>query len=205
MRRFVIVGQSAVASGDFLPDDLPGTSGRLDVLLHCLRAALLVSHGVRHDTVVYLVLLGGSRAPRAVRVRGDEVRFLRPDERNLATLIGKSLRAPGGTASGFSTVRPGIAVADGGLEVVLADLGVGTQYVLEEGAQDLREAPLDAVDPVFFVGDHQGFDQSTRESLCDAIAIGIGPISLHADDAIVVLANELDRRGGTLSLLALRH
>ena len=58
-RRFVVIGQSATASPDFSLVDIAGTSGRLDVLLRCLRAALLVSHGLRRDTVVYLVLLGG--------------------------------------------------------------------------------------------------------------------------------------------------
>ena len=58
MRRFVIVGQQATSSPHFSLLDLPSTSGRLDVLLRCLRAALLVSHGLRRDAVAYLVLLG---------------------------------------------------------------------------------------------------------------------------------------------------
>src|SRR5260370_886010 len=64
VRRFVVIGQQASASNDFSLDDLPGSSGRLDVLLRCVRAALLVSHGLRRDVVVYLVLLGGRHAPR---------------------------------------------------------------------------------------------------------------------------------------------
>lgn len=194
MRRFVVIGQTAVASGEFLRDDLPGTSGRLDVLLRCLRAALLVSHGLRSDTVVYLVLLGGDAAPRTVRVDGATARFLRPDERSLATLISKSLASPDACAPGFVMVRPGIAVARGGVAAVLDDVGDGARYVLEEGASDLRDAPIDLENPVFFVGDHLGFDPGTRQAVCNATAIGVGPVSLHADDAIVVVANELDRR-----------
>ena len=60
----MVVGQRARASSDFLLVDIPSTSGRLDVLLRCLRAALLVSHGVRRDTVVYLCLLGTPERPR---------------------------------------------------------------------------------------------------------------------------------------------
>ena len=86
MRRFVLLGQRATASPDFLLDDLAGTSGRLDVLLRSLRAALLVSHGLRRDTVVYLVLLGGPRAPTSLRFEGANAKFLRPEERSLATL-----------------------------------------------------------------------------------------------------------------------
>ena len=82
MRRFVVIGQTATASGDFSLEDLPSTSGRLDVLLRCVRAALLVSHGLRRDTVVYLVLLGGPLAPRTVRVDGAIATYVRPDERS---------------------------------------------------------------------------------------------------------------------------
>jgi tRNA (pseudouridine54-N1)-methyltransferase len=194
MRRFVVVGRSAIASGEFLHDDLPGTSGRLDVLLRCLRAGLLVSHGLRHDTVVYLVLLGGSSAPRSVRVDGASARFVRPDERSLATLIRKSLQAPETGEAGFVLVRPGIAVARGGLQAVLEDVGPGTRYVLEQGAADVRAVALDTSSPVFFLGDHLGFDDATREALRDAVPVGLGPVSVHADDAIVLVANELDRR-----------
>ena len=67
MRCFVVIGQKATASADFSLSDIPGTSCRLDVLLRCIRAALLLSHELRRDTVVYLVLQGGPRAPRTVR------------------------------------------------------------------------------------------------------------------------------------------
>jgi tRNA pseudouridine-54 N-methylase len=44
------------------------------------------------------------------------------------------------------------------------------------------------------VGDHLGFNDATLEALRDATVIGVGPVSVHADDAIVIVANELDRR-----------
>ncbi len=195
MRRWVVIGQRASASADFSLIDLAGTSGRLDVLLRCLRSALLVSHGLRRDTIVYLVLLGGDRAPRTLRVDGAEVRFLRPDERSLATLVQKSLAAPC-EGVGFVSVRPGIAVAEGGLDVVLADVSPGPAYVLEKGAADLRTAPLDPRAPILFVGDHLGLDDASRATLTalGALPIGVGPISVHADDAITITSNELDRR-----------
>ena len=152
--------------------------------------------GNRHDTVVYLVLLGGPRAPRTLRIEGATARFLRPDERSLAVLVQKALAAPveaGG--DGFVQVRPGVAIAEGGLEAVLADLGPATLHVLEEGAPDLREAPLAGRDVAFFLGDHVGFDETTRARLAavGAIPVGVGPVSVHADDAVALVVNELDR------------
>jgi tRNA (pseudouridine54-N1)-methyltransferase len=196
MRRFVVIGQNASASGDFLIDDVPGTSGRLDVLLRCVRAALLFSHGLRRDAVVYLVLSGGPRAPRVLRIAGADAKFVRPDERSLAVLAGKALasRADEG-AEGFVEVRPGVALARGGVDAVLADLAPGARYLLDEGAPDLRDAPALAGDVAFFVGDHLGFDAAVRARLLEAGArpVGLGPVSLHAEDAIAVVSNELDR------------
>jgi tRNA (pseudouridine54-N1)-methyltransferase len=202
----------AVASGDFLLDDLPGTSGRLDVLVRCIRAALLTSHGLRRDAVVYLVLGGGPRAPLTVRVSGPTAKFIRPDERALATLLEKSLHTyiastrPGFVSEGelgFLEVRAGVGVAAGGLEAVLADaagpVAGGQLYVLEETGPDIREEPALAAggDALFVLGDHLGFDDATRAALAAAGArpLGLGPVSIHTDDAIAVLSNELDRRG----------
>ena len=199
-RRFVIVGQRATASPDFSLVDIAGTSGRLDVLLRCLRSALLVSHGLRKDTLVYLVLLGGELAPRVLRVDGRHVRFIRPEERMLAILVQKALaRTPPDAEPGvFIELRPGLAVARGGVDAVLADLGTSATaaYVLEESARDVRDGPLASEDVVVFVGDQNGFDTVTRARLerLGAIAIGVGPISVHADDAITIVCNEMDRR-----------
>jgi len=206
-RRFVIVGQKATASPDFSLVDIAGTSGRLDILLRCLRSALLVSHGLRRDTIVYLVLLGGPLAPRVLRVDGRHVRFIRPDERMLAILVQKALArsAPDAEPGVFVEIRPGLAVARGGVEAVMADVGAergsgdakpSATYVLEEDARDLRDGPLASEDVVVFVGDHHGFDEATRARLAaaGAVAIGVGPISVHADDAITIVCNEMDRR-----------
>ena len=203
MRRFVVIGQRATASPDFSLLDLPSTSGRLDVLLRCLRAALLVSHGLRRDALVYLVLLGGTRAPKTLRVDGSAARFVRPDERSLAMMVQKALAIPL-DGSGFMPLRSGIAIAGGGLEAVLADLGPATPYILDERAPDLRDVSLAAPEPVFFVGDHLGFDAAARARVASlgATAIGVGPVSIHADDAIVIVSNELDRREASARLLA---
>jgi tRNA (pseudouridine54-N1)-methyltransferase len=215
-RRFAVIGQRATASDEFLLDDLPGTSGRLDVLVRCLRAALLSSHGVRRDVIVYLVLLGGARAPRVVRVEGATAQFLRPDERSLAVLVRKVLASHADDAAvGFVDVRPGIRVARGGLEVVLEDAAAaggatfesktlrdvrpasGGIFILDESAGDIRDEPLDVDDALFVIGDHLGIAREA-EALLEAVSarrVSVGPTSVHADDVVAVVTNELDRRG----------
>jgi tRNA (pseudouridine54-N1)-methyltransferase len=197
VRRFVVIGQTASASGDFSTEDLPSSSGRLDILLRSVRAALLVSHGVRRDVVVYLVLGGGPRAPRVLRLAGRDAQFLRPDERSLALLVKKALdRAPPSGNSAFHEVKPGLAVADGGLECALADAANARPYWLVEDGSDLRDEALDAPDSLFILGDHLGFDAAARTRL-EALAcrvVSVGPVSLHTDDVVTLVHGELDRR-----------
>jgi tRNA (pseudouridine54-N1)-methyltransferase len=198
VRRFVLIGQKASTSPDFSLDDIPGTTGRLDVLLRCMRSALLVSHGLRRDTLVYLVLYGSlvdSVGPRTIRIDGRVASYLRPDERTMAGRI-RAMLGTKAEGDGFAAERQGMAVADGGIDVVLNDLGAATPYVLEEEGTDIRSEGLEIESPVFFVGDHLGFDPAIRErlQLLGARPVSVGPLSLHADDAVALMQNELDRR-----------
>lgn len=194
MRNFVVIGQTALASGEFSVEDLPGSSGRIDVLLRCVRAALLVSHGLRRDVRVYLVLRGGSQ-PRVVRVSGQSAKFLRPDERSLAILFKKTLAVPS-SRSELVEVRPGLSSCTGDLDVVLADLGDAPRYVLHEQGADLRQHVFSGPDATFFIGDHSGFDAPTLAVLDAAggTRVSVGPLSLHSDDVVSVVSNELDYR-----------
>jgi len=196
LRRFVVLGQKATTDATFSLDDVPGTTGRLDVLLRALPAALLVSHGLRRDTVVYLVLYNnGEGAPRTVRIDGRTASYLRPDERAMAGRI-RAMLGTDAEGCAFGSERQGMAIADGGLDSVLADLtGEETLYVLDEAGDDVRGRSIDRVHPVFFVGDHLGFDPGVRARLDaeGAKAVRVGPISLHADQAIVLMQSELDR------------
>lgn len=191
----MLIGQTARASADYSIEDLPSTSGRLDVLLRCLRAALLISNGLRRDVRVYLVLRGGSEAPRVLRVSGKSAKFLRPDERSLAILLKKTLAVASG-AEGFVEVRPGLALCSGDLDVVLSDVGDAPRFVLHEQGRDLRQHSFAGAAGTFFIGDQLGFDAATLARF-DALGyerLAIGPVSLHSDDVVSVLSNELDCR-----------
>ena len=140
MRSFIVIGRTATASSDFSLEDLPSSSGRLDVLLRCVRAALLYSHGLRTDVRVYLVLRGSPLAPRVLRIDAATARFIRPDERSLAVLVKKTLGAAHESVDGeFVELRPGISLARGDLDCVLSELGGAQLYLLDEHAPDVRE------------------------------------------------------------------
>ena len=198
MRRVVLIGQTASASGDFSVEDLPGSSGRLDVLLRCVRAALLVSHGLRREVQVYLVLRGGVASPVLLRINGQTAKFLRPDERSLATLVKKTLQALPTPGNSFVEVRPGLELCAGDVPEILAEVGAAPCFVLHEQGADVRTEAGLSDDGWYFIGDHLGFDVVSLALLerhgCRRLSVG--PLSLHSDDVVSLISNELDRRFG---------
>ena len=196
MRRFVLIGQTASASGDFSVADLPGSSGRVDVLRRSVRAARLFAHGLRSNVLVYLVLRGGVTAARLLRIDGRTAKFLRPDERSLATLVKKTLQAVPTAGPAFQEVRPGLERCAGDVPEIWAAVGSTPCFVLDQSGHDLRGQSIASDDAWFFLGDHLGFDVVSLALLerhgCQRISVG--PISLHSDDVVALVSNELDRR-----------
>jgi tRNA (pseudouridine54-N1)-methyltransferase len=191
MRTFIVVGHRATTSPDFSLEDIPGTSGRLDILCRCINSAFVLSHGIRKDVCSYLVL-GGRERPKTLFFKGEELRHLNPDERTTAALIQKALALEADDEWSRST--PGLYVRTGGLDRLLGALqGVRILYLREDGA-DIRSLELKG-DLLFVLGDHLGMAEEEEALLRKAGAelVSVGPVSLHADHCIVVINNELDR------------
>lgn len=193
MRRFLVIGHKAASAPGFSHKDLSGTGGRIDVLARCLPAAFLVSHGLRPDVELLTLHLGPPAAPKVVRVRSATLKHLNPDERTTALLLEKAL----GTATTgpvWQESTPGVSVAVLSFDELLDALPQDGLFVLDEQGVDIRDADLPA-DATFVLGDHLGF---TPEELAQlqrrgARRVCLGPVSLQADQCIVVLHNHLDR------------
>ncbi|MBI3461263.1 tRNA (pseudouridine(54)-N(1))-methyltransferase TrmY, partial [Candidatus Acetothermia bacterium] len=89
MRTFVILAHKAPLTHEFSLNDLPGGAGRIDVLCRCVTASFCLSHGIRKDVQVYLVF----QNQLVVRLHGETLRHLNPDERSTAALLQKALKA----------------------------------------------------------------------------------------------------------------
>lgn len=191
MKEFIIIGHKAVTT-PFSLNDLPGAAGRMDILCRSVNAALFLSHDLRRDVRVYLVLKGGGQ-PRIVRFDGAAVRYLSPDERSAASLIRKALEK---SAQGFWTEStPGVSIKTGGFGDLLGEVNKKIIYLLEDGA-DIRIRPFEAdSDHLFVLGDHLGLTDDEEKMILahEPDIISVGPLSLHADHCIVLLHNELDR------------
>ncbi len=196
MRYFVITGHRAVTTGDFKLDDIAGGAGRLDILVRCVNSAFFLSHDLRKDVEAYLVMLGGNDAPKTVIFRGEELKYLNPDERSTASLIRNALLKPVGDSEKVRS-SPGVYVTRMSFADVLqylSDRGGKFVYLKEDGT-DCREYELPE-DPVFVLGDNYDLtDEEEAELLArEPDRIHIGPLSLHADHCIIMVHNEADRR-----------
>ena len=192
MRRFLIVGHRASTDPSFPFDDLAGGAGRMDILLNAANAALLLAHGIRRDVEVGLLMLGPPSPPRFVRIVGFRLQSFQPDIRSNAALVRRALVDASRVEHATS---PGIYGSVTTFEEALDRLGP-TFVRLREGGKDIREAGLPA-DATFVLSDNQ--DLTTEEERVlgarGALEVGLGPLPLHADHAIAIVHNELDRRG----------
>jgi tRNA (pseudouridine54-N1)-methyltransferase len=193
MRQFVVLGHDAPTTPDFPLDDLPGAAGRLDVLCRCVSSALFLSHGIREDVEVFLVL--GDEV--TVRIDSRDLQYMSPDERNVASLLKQALEAKDqaiGHREAEST--PGIHVSKRGFEAVLDEAVSGTVVELHEDGAALADVEPPE-NPTFVLSDHRDFTDSEADLLVDASdqRVRVGPEVLHADHTVTVAHNYLDTDG----------
>jgi tRNA (pseudouridine54-N1)-methyltransferase len=195
LRRFVVLGHRAITSADFKLDDLCGSTGRLDILLRCVNSAFFLSHGVRRDVEITLMLLGEPNPPKTIRINGTEVKYLNPDERSTAALIRNALLQKG---EGERKCSPGIYVSERDYQEVLSNISKDSQiFYLKEEGEDIRSIMQFPDDCTFVLGDDQDLTETEEEIVMsyDSRKVSLGPISYHADHCITLVNNELDRKG----------
>jgi tRNA (pseudouridine54-N1)-methyltransferase len=194
MRQFIVSGHDVPMNPDFSLDDLAGGAGRLDVLCRCVSSAFFLSHAIRKDVRVFLVL--GDEF--TVRFEGSELRRLNPDERSTAALVRKAL-SESEEAIGHMEVEtsPGVYLSRQGFEPILESVTKeGTVIQLhEEGEPVVEVEPPN--DPIFVLSDHRDFSKSEVELLEENAdeRVRLGPERLHANHAITVAHNWLDTDG----------
>ncbi len=194
MRGFLVIGNKAVTK-PFSLKDLAGSAGRMDILCRCVAQALFISHGVRRDSEIYLLLLGKPDPPKALRILGSEVRYMAPDERNIGGLIRKALQIKVDRDWRLST--PGIYIARKDLKDLLDELSSRFDQIiyLREDGVDIRDIACSLKDPLFILGDHIGIKEEDEKVVLEYtdMIVSLSPLSLQADQCIVIAHYELDR------------
>ncbi|WP_144922949.1 tRNA (pseudouridine(54)-N(1))-methyltransferase TrmY [Halorubrum salsamenti] len=208
MRQFVVIGHDVPTDPDAVSlSDIPG-AGRLDLLCRCVAAGVFLSHGIREDVRVHLVVADEF----TVTFDADSLRHLHPDERNVAARIRDALDAQDDAIGHMpADVSPGVELRRMGLEATLdrlldasgaasasgdsADAGPTPVQLHEDGDPLVDAAP--PTDPVFVLSDHNDFTPAERDLLADRAErrVRVGPKRLHADHTVSVVHNWLDTDG----------
>lgn len=191
-RFFVVIGNRAVTA-PFRLSDMPGSAGRMDIMCRCVAQALFISHGIRRDTSVCLVLKGEPDPPKSILIRGDSVRYLAPDERNVGGIIRKALSLS--LTNEWIKSTPGVYVARKDIGDILKEIKKDFRilYLREDGI-DIRKSRF-GEKTAFVLGDHIGLtekDEKVVLRFADSI-VKLSPLSLQADQCIVITHYELDR------------
>jgi len=194
MRQFIVLGHEVPTTPEFPLDALPSEAGRLDVLCRCVNSAFFLSHDLREDVRVSLVM----QDDYTITFEGKNLQRLNPDERSTAALIRKALEqkdeAIGHMAAESS---PGVAISRLGFETTLEEAATdGTVVQLHQDGDPVvdREPPEN---PVFVLSDHHDFTKEEATLLSDTAdaRVSLSPRALHADHAITVAHNYLDTDG----------
>lgn len=119
------------------------------------------------------------------------MRHVNPDERSTAALFMKALEIDSIVES-LST--PGIYASGLGFQQVLSSLR-GPFALLKEDGEDIRNQPLPR-DAAYVLSDHLDLSGEEEKSLMafDPLVLNVGPRSLHSNQCITIVNNELDRR-----------
>ena len=195
MRGFLIVGNKAVTQ-PFSLNDLAGSAGRMDIICRFIAQALFVSHGIRRNVEVYLLLLGDPDPPKAIKIVGKEVKTMAPDERNIGGLIRKALKVK--CEKSWKKSSSGIYVSKKGLKELLDELSKKYKIVyLREDGKDIRNVVDEMDNCLFVVGDHLGLSKEHESIVLNYsnLIVSVSPVSLQADQCVVIVHYELDRIG----------
>jgi tRNA (pseudouridine54-N1)-methyltransferase len=192
MRQFIVIGHVAPTTASFSLDDLAGGAGRLDVLCRCVNSAFFLSHAIREDVRVHLVL----QDEYTIRFEGSDLRRLNPDERSTAALVRTALDERE-EAIGHIPVEttPGVSIVRMGFEATLEAVD-GTVVQLHEDGDPVVDVDPPS-NPVFVLSDHNDFSEREQNLLAESAdeRVRLGPEPLHADHAITVAHNYLDTDG----------
>ncbi|MEC8339765.1 MAG: hypothetical protein VXZ40_04005 [Nanoarchaeota archaeon] len=192
MREFIVY--SATASTAPIIKDLKG-AGRIDILLHSIISALFASNEMRQDVKLHLILMGPPNAPRHITLEYNKDNTI--SKKDMKKLIEMALRKckPGQ----IKEIHPGVFVDDKKIEFLVDEMKNDSKnlFVLDAYGTLAKEIVQEKKDlfenPVFILGDHEGFDKQTKKFLKkNTNRLSLGPQMYLTSQAITILNYELD-------------
>jgi tRNA (pseudouridine54-N1)-methyltransferase len=193
MREFILKASRAFTK-PFNLDNLPG-AGRIDLVCRCVTSAIWLSHALRKDVIFHAVLEGPDKPPKLLSFCSNNLKFISPDERNVASHINRALKL------GYNLklkeeveVSPGIKVAKKSFEELVKEKSKTTQlFYLHPKGENIRKVEF-GKDVCFILGDHLGLPKATEKFLkrLKVKRISLGKTEYLASHCIVICNYELD-------------
>ncbi len=191
-RWFAVIGHRSPSYGALNLNDLPGSGGRVDVLVRAVNTALFVSHGIRSDSNIILHLQGSGEPNRRIWFNGSELRGVRPDERSIAGQIKAIIKHPVPPIGRFVEYSNGILHSGGNISHTLSEWRErGVAPVVLDKAGDSKELPAGNVG--FVLSDDSPLTESDWEVLVGEQSFSLGEIWLQGHSCISILHHFLDR------------
>jgi len=191
MREFIYYSKSAVTAGNLIKDNLM-KAGRMDIVCNVIISAFFTSNAMRDDVKFHLIFDGPPHAPRHLVLESNEKMPI--SKKNVVGLIKRMLyKSP--DSEGLLEVFPGASIEKKSFEHLVKELDKeGKDVLLLDGkGDDIRKINLNK-NPVFVIGDHDGFPPDKKKFLKKIDKISVGPKVLFASQVITVLHNEIDRK-----------
>ncbi|MFX0096285.1 MAG: tRNA (pseudouridine(54)-N(1))-methyltransferase TrmY [Candidatus Hodarchaeota archaeon] len=193
-RIFVVKSGTAHTIPDFSIKDIPGTSGRLDVVCRCLISAFGKKRE-KQNTDFYGLLEGEPLPPRLIAVEGRRLQRLPDDEFEVAKIMSQLLGKPSEVEKVLDE-WPGISICPKNFNRITDELkGEGALFYLHQKGQDIRDFDFPRDNHLVFVmGDHMGLGKADENVLrgLGAIQISVGPLTYLASQCITLVHEELD-------------
>jgi tRNA (pseudouridine54-N1)-methyltransferase len=198
-RVFLLKANEACTSSDFKLNDLPASSGRLDVVCRCIIASLLEAGRIRDDTVFIVVLEGKPDPPVRLKLDGERLQVLSSSEVGIASMIKQALEVRFEKSQQHTVPNwLGVSIEKKSFtETLDSELTSGELYYLHEKGEDIRNVDIDlAKDNIFVLGGNKGLSAEDEKPLdChNAKRISVGPLSYLSSQVITLVQEELDRR-----------
>lgn len=163
-------------------------------LVDCVRSSLFTSHGVRKDVnvVVYPLEPGG----RLIRIDGEKLRFMGPDERSISILLSMSAERLMSRRVGNEVSSPGVTIVNKGKPSGRIN---GNSLVLSQSSEgsDLRRITfvgsttyVCALDGEWRFGDIGSFVNTDPPAPIAVKSAG------QIEKTILMMNNEIDRQLG---------
>lgn len=204
MREFIYYSKNARTTGKFDLTNLM-KAGRMDIACQITIMAFFVSHAVRNDVKLHLVLDGPPDPPKHLEMfPGENLAFadisgrIDISKKDIAGLIKKMLYkykkgeknevAPGYFIEKKSLVKVAEELKEQGKEI----------YIMDRKGGDIRDFKKnDFENAVFIIGDQDGIPKKELKKLNDlgAKKISVGTQMYFASQTLTLIQNELDRYG----------